>query len=193
MHGPDGVHPKRRQAYRRGRPPAVPVQTERRGDRLCVGVADLRAAVVSSLDQLAREGVRIAPVTIWRLLRRRHVGTRRARVAVLEHGRCDEGLLTERTAKPIRHVEADQPGDVLLSLDTFYVGNLKGVGKVWPITGCDVASSFGWARLIFDARVTAAAVLRLLFAGDGSDRPTCSTPGWRRCAASKSHSTTAKN
>ena len=28
-YGPDGVHPKRRQA-RRGRPPAVPVQTERR-------------------------------------------------------------------------------------------------------------------------------------------------------------------
>ena len=44
------------------------------------------------------------------------------------------GLLTERTAKPIRHVAAGQPGD-LLSLDTFYVGKLKGVGKVWQITG----------------------------------------------------------
>ena len=38
------------------------------------------------------------------------------------------GVLTERTAKPTRHVEADQPGD-LLSLDTFYVGKLKGVGQ----------------------------------------------------------------
>jgi transposase InsO family protein len=47
----------------------------------------------------------------------------------------------------VRHVEADHPGE-LLSLDTFYVGKLKGVGKVWPITGCDVASSFAWARLI---------------------------------------------
>ena len=34
-------------------------------------------------DQLAREGVTIAAVTIWRLLRRRQLGTRRARLAVL--------------------------------------------------------------------------------------------------------------
>ena len=60
----------------------------------------------------------------------------------------------------MRHVEAAQPGD-LLSLDTFYVGKLKGVGKVWQITGCDVASSFGWARLIL-GEVTAAAVLGFL-------------------------------
>ena len=45
QYGPDGVHPKRRQA-RRGRPPAVPVQTERRVIALGLGVADVRAAVV---------------------------------------------------------------------------------------------------------------------------------------------------
>ncbi len=60
----------------------------------------------------------------------------------------------------MRHVEADQPGD-LVSLDTFYVGKLKGVGKVWQITGCDVASSFAWARLIV-GEVTAAAVRAFL-------------------------------
>jgi transposase InsO family protein len=26
-------------------------------------------------------------------------------------------------------------------LDTFYIGNLKGVGKVWQITACDAATS----------------------------------------------------
>ena len=92
--------------------------------------------------RLAREGVRVAPTTIWRLLRRCRLGTRCARLAVLEqHSAATTGLLTERTARPHRHVEAAQPGD-LLSLDTFYVGKLKGVGKVWQITGCDVASSF---------------------------------------------------
>ena len=50
-------------------------------------------------DQFAREGVAIAPVTVWRLLRRRHLGTRRARLAVLERGSATTGLLTERTAK----------------------------------------------------------------------------------------------
>jgi transposase InsO family protein len=95
-------------------------------------------------------------------------------LAVLERASVGHGLLTERTAKPIRHVEATQPGD-LLSLDTFYVGKLKGVGKVWQITGCDVASSFGWARLIV-GEVTAAAVLGFL---REVVRPTYRQAGWR--------------
>jgi transposase InsO family protein len=158
QYGADGVHPKRQQA-RRGRPPAVPVQTERRVIALALAWPTCGPQWYS--DQLARDGVAIAPVTIWRLLRRQRLGTRRARLAVLERASAaTTGLLTERTAKPVRHVEAAQPGD-LLSLDTFYVGKLKGVGKVWQITGCDVASSFGWARLI-RGEVTAAAVLGFL-------------------------------
>ena len=50
---------------------------------------------------------------------------------------------------------ATAPGD-LLSLDTFYVGKLKGVGKGWQITGCDAACSYAWARLVV-GEVTAAA------------------------------------
>ena len=140
-----------------------PVQTERRVIAFALAWPTCGPQWYS--DQLAREGLSIAPVTIWRLFRRRHLGTRRARLAVLEHGSATTGLLTERTAKPIRHVAAGQPGD-LLSLDTFYVGKLKGVGKVWQITACDVASSFGWARLMF-GEVTAAAVFGFP-AGDGT-------------------------
>jgi hypothetical protein len=93
-------------------------------------------------DQLARDGVSIAPLTIWRLLRRQQLGTGRARLAVLEQcSAATTGLLTERTAKPkpTRHVEAAEPG-ALLSLDTFYVGKPKGVGKVWQITACDASA-----------------------------------------------------
>jgi transposase InsO family protein len=158
QYGPDGVHPKRRQA-RCGRPPAVPVQTERRVIAFALAWPTCGPQWYS--DQLARDGVTIAPVTIWRLLRRQRLGTRRARLAVLEqYSAATTGVLTERTVKRVRHVEAAQPGE-LLSLDTFYVGKLKGVGKVWQITGCDAASSFGWARLIL-GEVTAAAVLGFL-------------------------------
>ena len=158
QYGPDGVHPKRGRA-RPGRPPTVPVQTERRVIALAVAWPTCGPRWYS--DQLAREGVTIAPVTIWRLLRRQQLGTRRARLAVLERASAaGAGLLTERTVKPVRHVAASAPGD-LLSLDTFYVGKLKGVGKVWQLTGCDVASSFGWARVIV-GEVTAAAVLAFL-------------------------------
>lgn len=157
QYGADGVHPKRVQAAV-GRPSPMPVQTERRVIALALAWPTCGPQWYS--DQLAREGVTIAPTTIWRLLRRQRLGTRRARLAVLERASATRGLLTERTVKPARHVAANAPGD-LLSLDTFYVGKLKGVGKVWQITGCDVASSFAWARLIV-GEVTAAAVLAFL-------------------------------
>lgn len=176
QYGPDGVHPKRRQA-RRGRPSPVSVQTERRVIAVALAWPTCGPQWVS--DQLAREGVLVAPVTIWRLLRRCGLGTRRARLAVLErHSLASWGLVTERTGRTlrraVRHVEAAQPGD-LLSLDTFYVGKLKGVGKVWQLTGCDVASSFGWARIVV-GEVTAAAVLRFL---REVVRPAYRQAGWR--------------
>jgi len=158
QYGADGVHPKRR-AARRGRPASLTVQTERRV--IAIALAWPTCGPQWYSDQLAREGVAVAATTIWRLLRRQRLGTRTARLAVLEQASAaTTGLLTERTAKRARHVEAAAPGD-LLSLDTFYVGKLKGVGKVWQITGCDVASSFAWARLVI-GEVTAAAVLRFL-------------------------------
>jgi len=172
QYGPDGVHPKRRQA-RCGRPPAIPVQTERRVIAFALAWPTCGPQWYS--DQLAREGVRIASTTVWRLLRRRQLGTRKTRLAVLEHGSAETtGILTERTAKTLRHVEAAAPGE-LLSLDTFYVGKLKGVGKVWQITGCDVASSFAWARLVI-GEVTAAAVLAFL---RDDVRPSYRQAGWR--------------
>jgi len=177
QYGPDGVHPKRRQA-RRGRPSPLGVQTERRVIAFALAWPTCGPQWFS--DQLAREGLTVAATTIWRLLRRVQLGTRRARLAVLEqHSAATVGLLTERTGRARRvgrHVEAAAPGE-LLSLDTFYVGKLKGVGKVWQITGCDVASSFGWARLIV-GEVTAAAVLGFL---RDVVRPSYRQAGWRLC------------
>jgi hypothetical protein len=44
--------------------------------------------------------------------------------------------------------------------DTFYIGKLKGVGKVWQVTACDVASSYSVARIL--PELTAAAVATFL-------------------------------
>lgn len=170
-YGADGVHPKRRGATP-GRPSVVSVQVERQVIALAVAWPTCGPQWYS--DQLARDGVTLAATTIWRLLKRHQLGSRRARLAILERASARRGLLTERTAKPVRHVAADAPGD-LLSLDTFYVGKLKGVGKVWQITGCDVASSFGWARVLI-GEVTAAAVLAFL---REVVRPAYRRAGWR--------------
>jgi transposase InsO family protein len=82
------------------------------------------------------------------------------------HSAEHAGLLTERTrraiqkARPVasrRHVEAKEPGE-LVCLDCFYIGQLKGVGRVWQITACDAACSYGLARVfVGDPRSAVAA------------------------------------
>jgi transposase InsO family protein len=174
QYGADGLRPKRRGPHR-GRPPQVSVQDERRVIATALAWPTCGPQFVS--DWLARDGVRIAPVTVWRVLRRHQLGTRRARLAVVEaHSAEVQGLVTERVARrrrPVRHVEAEVPGE-LLSLDTFYVGQLKGVGKVWQITGCDAASSYTWAQLVV-GEVTAQAVATFL---DRHVRPGYTAAGW---------------
>ena len=53
-------------------------------------------------------------------------------------------------------MEASTPGE-LVCLYTFYIGNLKGVGKVWQITACDAATSYGvpWLLPVFSAQAAA--------------------------------------
>jgi hypothetical protein len=33
-------------------------------------------------------------------------------------------------------------------IDTFYIGNLKGVGNLWQLTACDAASSYAMAKVV---------------------------------------------
>ena len=54
------------------------------------------------------------------------------------------------------------------------MGKLKGVGKVWQLTACDCASSFGWARLLI-GEVTAGAMASFL---RRVVRPGCQRAGW---------------
>jgi transposase InsO family protein len=162
QYGPDGVAPKRR-GTGGGRPSRLSVVVERRIVATALAWPTRGPQWVS--DELARDGLRIAPVTIWRLLRRHGLGARAHRLAAVEyHSAATVGVLTERTARLRRrvgrHVAADHPGD-LVSLDTFYVGKLKGVGKVWQITACDCATSYAWARLVV-GEVTAAAAVAFL-------------------------------
>lgn len=163
-YGPDGLHPKHRRG-RPGRPPALDAQLERR--ILAEALAQPAWGPQRISDQLALRGLYVAPSTVYRALRRRGLGSRTERFGVLEqHSARSAGLLTERTrrvlakARPTpsqRHVEAENPGE-LVCIDCFFVGKLKGVGKVWQITACDAASSFAWARVfIGDPRASVAA------------------------------------
>src|SRR5256884_2369759 len=153
-YGVDGVHPRRLQA-RPGPVPQLPPHVERR--LLAVAIAEATwgcARLAAYAQRLWR--LRVAPSTVQRLLRRHGLATRRQRLLVREHhSAARAGLLTERTRQALwrlrhgqtRHVVAERPGE-LVCLDTFYIGKLKGVGKVWQITACDAASSYGVARIL---------------------------------------------
>jgi transposase InsO family protein len=109
-------------------------------------------------QQLTRPGgplEKLSTSGAYAILRRHGLSSRWERLARTEiHAAAASGLLTERTRAALqeargtgqRHVEAARPGE-LVCLDTFYIGNLKGVGKVWQYTACDAACSFAVSSL----------------------------------------------
>ena len=165
-YGVDGLHPRRLRA-RPGPAPQLPPAAERRLLAVAIAEATWGAARVAAYAQRLWR-LHVAASTVQRLLRRHGLATRRQRLLVLEHHSArGAGLLTERTRQALwrlrhgrtRHVEASQPAE-LFCLDTFYIGKLKGVGKVWQITACDAASSYGVARIL--PELSAAAVAHFL-------------------------------
>ncbi|HEY8869124.1 MAG TPA: integrase core domain-containing protein [Candidatus Limnocylindrales bacterium] len=114
-------------------------------------------------------GWRVSHGGVRNVLRRAGLGRRLARLAAAESLAASEGgPLTERVLRQVRaierartvHIGSDVPGEELF-FDTFYVGNLKGVGKVWQLSAVDGASSFGIARVIAGDK-TAAVMARFL-------------------------------
>jgi len=150
QYGVDGLHP-RRTAARPGRPPRLDPIKQRRIVATALAWPTWGPQRLSF--QLAREGQHVSPSTVWRALRRCGLGTRMQRLLVLEaHSAKSAGLLTQRTRqslvrRKVRHVQAEEPG-ALICIDTFYIGNLKGVGKLWQLTACDAASSYALAKVV---------------------------------------------
>lgn len=105
---------------------------------------------------LASENIAISGVTIQRILDEAGLGKRYERWLALEAKREGDGL--ELDAEQIafieqqnpqfreRHVESKRPGE-LLNQDTFYVGRLKGVGKIYLHAVVDTYSSYAFGFL----------------------------------------------
>jgi len=164
-YGSDGLYPKR-PGPRRGRPPTLSVEAERALLAVALAWPTWGPARVSAhLAHPAHGGWHLAPATIYRFLRRVGLQTRWQRLGVLEVSSAQTaGLLTERTRRTLAHarrrqsphVAAEQPGE-LVCLDTFYLGKLKGVGKVWQYTACDAACSYAVAQVTTEFSAEAAA------------------------------------
>jgi transposase InsO family protein len=105
---------------------------------------------------LALEGRRVSAITVQKILGDQGLGTRHARWLALERKNADRvvELSPEQAAfleklNPCfreRHVESGQPGE-LLSADTFMVGSLKGIGRVYLHAVVDTFGSYAFGFL----------------------------------------------
>ncbi len=105
---------------------------------------------------LKAEGIFISNVTIQKILIKHNLGSRYERWMALEQRYAKEKieLTKEQIAfiekqNPVfkeRHVESSRPGE-LLSQDTFYVGRLKGMGKVYLHAVVDTYGSYAFGFL----------------------------------------------
>src|ERR671910_2245857 len=105
---------------------------------------------------LALEGRRVSAITVQKILNDKGLGTRHERWLALERRNAGEPIeLTPEQAAFLerlnpcfreRHVESSRPGE-LLSADTFMVGTLKGIGRVYLHAVVDTHGSYAFGFL----------------------------------------------
>lgn len=105
---------------------------------------------------LALEGRRVSAITVQKILNDHGLGSRYDRWLKLEEANAGKAIeITSEQAAFIeklnpcfkeRHVESASPGE-LLCADTFFVGNLKGIGKVYLHAVVDSFSSYAFGFL----------------------------------------------
>lgn len=118
--------------------------------------------------ELKLEGISLSAITIQKILNRNEMGSRYDRWLLLEqkHSQQVIELNGEQVAfiekhNPAfreRHVESAAPGE-LLCQDTFFVGHLKGVGKVYLHTVVDAYCSYAFGFLHTSKQAEAAAAV----------------------------------
>jgi transposase InsO family protein len=123
---------------------------------LSLSLANPMWGCVRLSDHLKLEGVSVSSPTIQKILIKHGMGSKYERLLKLEEQALDGKIdLTPEQVEAIektnpcfreRHVESSRPGE-LLCQDTFYVGHLKGVGKVYLQAVVDTYGSYAFGYL----------------------------------------------
>lgn len=101
-------------------------------------------------NELKAQGITISETGVYHVLRRRGLNQRLNRLFYAQE-HSDNPVITERYLREMEkkketHIEASHPGD-LFCQDTFYVGTIKGLGRIYQQTGIDAYSNFGFAKI----------------------------------------------
>jgi transposase InsO family protein len=118
-------------------------------------------------NELKIEGIIVSPGGIRSIWLRHGLERRHLRLKRLEKWAAEEGhVLTENQVQALENakeekeahgeIETYHPG-FLLGQDTFYVGWIKGIGKIYQQTGIDTYSNTGFAKLYTEKTAMTAA------------------------------------
>lgn len=125
-------------------------------------------------NELTRQGTVVKPSAAYNVLKRHKLHTRKLR---LEHIRIKHGLVKTasdleraRDLAKTRSLKTDYPGHIV-GMDLFYVGCLKGVGRIYQYTGVDTYASFGWAKLYTDKTALSACDFMMHVYNNSQDVP----------------------
>ncbi len=112
-------------------------------------------------DQLALEGIAVCATSVRNVWLKEKLETKYKRLLRLEEKAMGKGFkLTEAQIRLLekanpefaeRHVHSEYPGQ-LLCQDTFYVGRLKGVGRIYLQAVVDTYGSFAFGKLYTSKR-----------------------------------------
>jgi transposase InsO family protein len=121
-------------------------------DLLAVAVVEPTLGCRQLADRLRELGYEIAKTTVQRILNDHGLGRRCQRIARAATLAALAGIITEPVTEALDSPFgfchwAGRPGD-LVALDSFYVGNLKGVGKVYQLTAVDTCARWAIVKLI---------------------------------------------
>lgn len=100
--------------------------------------------------------VKVGHTGVYGVLKRNNLNIKKKRLQLVQEisGVVVNISLIQRDKEKskTRHIKAIYPGE-LIGIDTFYVGCLKGIGRIYQQTACDCFSSFGWAKLYHNKKV----------------------------------------
>lgn len=145
-YGSSALQPKTR------RPPVMPnaMTAEEISAVLAVAVAHPTLGAQQLLRHLSGHGVHRSASGVQKVLRRHHLGNRRQRLAALASiTAAGTGQLTDAALTgPYGFCMAASVAGQCVSMDSFYVGRLKGIGAVWQFTAVDIATRWAVVQLI---------------------------------------------
>ena len=110
-------------------------------------------------NELKAQSITISETGVYKVLRRRGLNKRLDRLFYAQE-HSDNPIITERYLREIEkkketHIESFYPG-YLFCQDTFYVGTIKGLGRIYQQAGIDAYANFGFAKVYTNKKADSA-------------------------------------